>query len=43
MIKVSEEGVKAAAATSIDIANRSGQTETTKVVINKESFQIEFY
>jgi len=35
MIKVSEEGVKAAAATSIDIANRSGQTETTKVVINK--------
>ena len=35
MIKVSKEGIKAAAATAIDIANRSGKSETTKVVINK--------
>merc|ERR1711917_224902 len=33
MIKVSKEGIKAAAAT--DIANRAGKSETTKVVINK--------
>ena len=35
MIKVSKEGIKAAAATSVNIANRSAQSETTKVVINK--------
>ena len=35
MIKVSKEGIKAAAATAIDIANRAGKSETTKVVINK--------
>ena len=35
MIKVSKEGIKAAAATSIDIKDRSSKSETTKVVVNK--------
>merc|ERR1711962_248974 len=35
MIKVTKEGVKAAAATAIDVKDRSSKSETTKVVINK--------